>query len=206
MLLNLEAIQKAALVRDPFHFLIARDVLTRESKQTLDADFPRISKPGSFPVSELDYGPTFESLVAELRGPELEAAMSEKFGMDLSARPSMITIRGRSRKKDGQIHPDSASKLITVLVYMNDSWKSEGGRLRLLRSKDDLEDMVAEVPPDWGTLLAFRRADNSFHGHKPFEGERRTIQMNWVTEQRVVDRELARHKSSARIKRLIPFA
>jgi SM-20-related protein len=62
------------------------------------------------------------------------------------------------------------------------------------------------VPPDWGTLLAFRRADNSYHGHTPFEGERRSIQINWVVSRDVVDRELARHRMSARLKRLVPFA
>ena len=43
--------------------------------------------------------------------------------------------------------------------------------------------MIMEVPPTEGTLLAFRRADNSWHGHKPFAGERRVIQFNWVTSE-----------------------
>lgn len=49
--------------------------------------------------------------------------------------------------------------------------------------------------------MAFRRFDNSFHEHKPFEGERRVIQLTWVTDQHVVDRELARHTRSARLKK-----
>ena len=43
--------------------------------------------------------------------------------------------------------------------------------------------MIMEVPPTEGTLLAFKRADNSWHGHKPFAGERRVIQFNWVTSE-----------------------
>jgi hypothetical protein len=66
--------------------------------------------------------------------------------------------------------------------------------------------MVAEVPPLAGTLLAFRRSERSWHGHYPFEGERRAIQMNWVTAQKWVDREVRRHRMSARLKRLNPFA
>jgi len=32
------------------------------------------------------------------------------------------------------------------------------------------------------------------------------VQLNWVTEQSVVDRELARHRVSAFFKKLNPFA
>ncbi len=80
---------------------------------------------------------------------------------------------------------------------------SVGGRLRLLRSADNLDDAIMEVPPAEGTLLAFKRADNSWHGHKPFAGERRVIQFNWVTSEG--DRRLAmlRHHVSAPFKRLI---
>jgi SM-20-related protein len=55
-------------------------------------------------------------------------------------------------------------------------------------------------------MVAFRRSANSFHGHRPHIGERRSIQLNWVTDQRVVRRELGRHRWSARFKALNPFA
>ncbi len=54
-------------------------------------------------------------------------------------------------------------------------------------------------------MVAFRRSDNSFHGHHPHVGERRSIQLNWVTDARVVRRELGRHRWSARLKTLNPF-
>ncbi len=199
--LDVDAFQKTPLNRDPFEFVIVPGFLKREAKPSLDADYPQVSQPGSFPVTERPYGLAFGALLEELRGPEFEAAVSGKFGIGLSNRPTMVTVRGRCQRKDGQIHTDTATKIITVLIYMNEGWEPEGGRLRLLRSKDDLEDAVAEVPPEWGTLLAFRRSDNSFHGHKSFEGERRVIQLNWVTDQHVVGRELARHRRSARLKK-----
>ena len=74
--------------------------------------------------------------------------------------------------------------------------------MRLLNSAVDIEESVAEVPPTFGTLLIFRRCDHSFHGHLPFEGERKVIQMNWVTDQRFVDREINRHRWSALFKKL----
>ena len=44
----------------------------------------------------------------------------------------------------------------------------------------DLEDYSAEVKPLGGRLLAFRRSDSSWHGHKPFVGERRMLQYNFL--------------------------
>ena len=72
----------------------------------------------------------------------------------------------------------------------------------MLRGADDLENYAAEVPPVEGTLLAFRRSESSFHGHKPFIGRRRVVQLNWVRDEGVAWRESARHRVSAWFKRL----
>jgi SM-20-related protein len=204
--MNLEALRRTPLVREPFEFLAVPGFLTPESMDAVDPDFPPIDKGGSFPVQGLTFGPGFAALLEEVRARPFWEAMSEKFGLDLFALPQMITVRGRCQLKDGRIHPDTDTKVITCLIYLNRDWGSTEGRLRMLRSATNLEDYVVEVPPAWGTLLAFRRADNSYHGHTPFEGTRRSIQINWVTSQDVVDRELSRHRVSARIKRLLPFA
>jgi Rps23 Pro-64 3,4-dihydroxylase Tpa1-like proline 4-hydroxylase len=118
----------------------------------------------------------------------------------------MITLRARTRPIDGRIHTDSETKLVTALIYLNGDWTEPGGRLRLLRGPDDLEDMIAEVPPMAGTLLAFRRSDCSWHGHKPFDGERRAIMLNWMVDAATARRELRRHAVSAGIKRLFGSA
>ena len=99
------------------------------------------------------------------------------------------------------MHTDSVSKIITVLIYMNPRWEESGGRLRLLRSPSDLDDFVAEVPPDEGTLVAFRRSDRSYHGHKRFIGPRRVIQANWVTNHEALRVHTGRHRVSAFFKR-----
>jgi SM-20-related protein len=115
-------------------------------------------------------------------------------------------VRGQVGSRDGYIHADSKTKLVTVLIYLNEEWEAAGGRLRLLRTPDNLDDMIAEVPPDSGTLLAFRVTPNSWHGHAPASGPRRVIQLNWVTDGDVVRREQARHSLSAKVKRLLAFA
>src|SRR5207302_5724927 len=127
----------------------------------------------------------------------------DKFGIDLSGRSTMITVRGRCGTRDGNIHTDSLSKIITVLIYLNPHWEQPGGRLRLLRSPQDIEDVILEVPPTEGTLVAFRRSDKSFHGHKLFIGPRRVIQFNWVTDQGFQRREILRHRVSAWLKQTL---
>jgi hypothetical protein len=161
-----------------------------------------VKEAGSFALSTVSCGKDFKQLIDELNGPEFRRAVEEKFSLDLQGRPTMFTVRGKCRMKDGKIHTDTESKIITVLLYMNPEWENQGGRLRLLNSGKDIDDVAAEVPPTVGNLLIFRRANNSFHGHLPFEGVRRVIQMNWVTEQKFVEREAKRHIWSALMKKL----
>ncbi|MBV8077014.1 MAG: 2OG-Fe(II) oxygenase [Planctomycetaceae bacterium] len=200
--LDLAAFRATPLTKEPFDYLILPGFLKPEARAAINADYPEVTRPGSFPLSEVNYGPAFASLIEELRGDAVRAAFEEKFGIDLTDRPTMITVRGRCCERDGSIHTDSVTKLITVLIYMNSSWEDSGGQLRLLRSGADLEDYVAEVPPEEGTLIAFRRSDNSWHGHKPFVGPRRVIQLNWVTSQGVLRYETRRHRYSAFLKKL----
>ena len=169
------------------------------------ADYPKVPGPGSHPLPELRIEGRFKGLLDELNGPAFRQAVEEKFGIDLLSRPTMFTVRGECRASDGKIHTDSATKIVTVLIYMNERWEKDGGRLRILRNGANLDDYVEEVPPHGGTLLAFRRSERSWHGHEPFEGQRRAIQMNWVTDRSVVLREQGRHRLSSTIKKLNPF-
>jgi hypothetical protein len=198
---DLPAFRRAPLRREPFDHLIVPGFIRPGARKAINADYPHIASPGSFPVGDLAYGPAFAGLLAALQAPEMRMAFEEKFGLDLAGRPTMVTVRGRCGTRDGNIHTDARSKIITVLIYMNPQWEEAGGRLRLLRSPDDIEDVVAEVPPVEGTLVAFRRSDNSYHGHKPFIGPRRVIQLNWVTDRWTAGREVLRHRVSAWLKR-----
>jgi hypothetical protein len=200
--LDFPALSAATLVREPYEHVIVPGFLKADASAAVNADYPKIDKPGSFPSDTLEYGPAFAALLAELTGPESTAVFSDKFGIDLAPHPTTVTVRGMCQQKDGRIHTDTKSKIITVLLYMNAAWEDSGGRLRVLRSADNLDDYAAEVPPIEGTLLAFRRSETSFHGHKPFVGARRVIQLNWVTDAGVAWRESARHRVSAFLKRL----
>ena len=203
--LDYDALEHAPLQKDPYEFLIVENFVKPDAFASIMADFPAVPGAGSHPPSELKIEGRFKVMLDELQKEPFRRAIEKKFDIDLTGRPTMYTVRGFLRGTDGSIHTDSETKIITVLLYLNDAWVSEGGKLRILRSGTDLEDFVAEVPPSNGTLLVFKRSDHSWHGHKPYEGQRRVVQMNWVTEQAVVDREQRRHSVSTRFKKIKNF-
>jgi SM-20-related protein len=200
---DLDALKAASLTREPFQYFVVPGFVRSQACAEINRDYPRIAESGSFPAAQLTYGPGFREFLSQLGSDEFRGAFEEKFGLDLAGRPHTITVRGRCSSKDGRIHTDTKSKIITILIYMNPEWEHSGGRLRLLRSSSSLEDPIMEVPPAAGTLLAFKRSDNSWHGHKPFEGERRVIQFNWVTSEGDRRMTMLRHHLSATVKRLL---
>jgi len=203
-MLNIEAIREAEAAREPFpHF--QTQVLSEGALNEIRADFPLIEKPGVFPVDALQYGPGFASLLDDMQSPVLAEAVGEKLGANLKGLPVMITVRGRAQAKDGRIHTDTKDKIATCLLYLNGAWDESGGRLRLLRNGSDLEDYIAEIPPNGGAFVAFKVSHNSWHGHKPFVGERRYVMVNWLRSEGAHARQLGRHQLSAKVKRLIPF-
>ena len=205
--LDLERLARTPLVTDPFDYVVVEDFIPPEALAAAVADFPKVPRRGLYPPDLVDVTGGFRAVMAALTGEGFREAIEQKFGLSLADRPWMYTVRGHISARDGGIHNDSATKIITVLLYFNDkAWPHEGGRLRLLRNGTDLEDYAAEVAPAGGTLIVFRRSQASWHGHRPFAGPRKAIQLNWVTDQGVVDRESAKHAFSARIKQLIPFA
>jgi SM-20-related protein len=189
--LNVEAVRSAPLSKEPYDYFLGSGLLKEDAIPELRRDFPNIIKPGYLTVEEVDLKGRFKTLIEELESPEFTEELSTKFGKDLHPYPRLTTIRRLSQAKDGRIHTDGPSKVMTLLVYMNDEWQADGaGRLRVLYDGQSFEPYAAEVPPTMGTVFAFLRADHSWHGHRPFAGERKVVQVAWVTDAD----ELARKK------------
>lgn len=191
--------------RDPFPFVVARDMLTKEIKQPLFSAFPPIRGAGYLPYEPEKCGETFNSLINRLTSPEFADPLGNALGIErLSQYPTYVSISAKLNKRHGTIHTDGVSKVATMLLYLNDDWASASqGCLRFLNRIDDIEDtVVPEIPPMYGTLVAFKRCDNSFHGHLPFEGERRVIQIAWLVSMDDKLRKSKRGKLSHGIKKL----
>ena len=174
------------------HFLNSSDLVK---------DFPDIDSGGSFPSDNLKEG-DLKKLVEELEGDEFKAILENKLGVDLKDAEVITTLRGFSRFKDGKIHTDSQSKIVTVLLYLNKNWDNEIGNLRLLKKNNDLDNYIQEISSEYGNLVAFKVTDNCWHGFMPFEGKRLSIQLNYIYPKSLNLHKI-RHKLSASFKKLI---
>ena len=201
---DLAALDAARLQRDPFDFLVVPGFLSSAVLEDVNRDYPVIEDPGNYAPENLSYGAAFQRVLDGLADPQFLRRMSDKFDVDLMDSASTITIRKYCEQSDGNIHTDHWSKIVTMLIYFNPEWSNESGQLRMLRSPSDIEDYAAEVTPLGGTLLAFRRTDNSFHGHRRFVGERRMLQLSWIRPNRTAQytQKLAR-LSTHTVKRLL---
>lgn len=205
--LDFQALRATPVATVPFAHLVIPNFVPPDTLRGVVADLPALAKRGSFPIGSVHLGARAQALVAEMEGPRLRAAIAEKFGLDLSDAPTMLTLRGWTDTKDGDIHCDSRAKRVTILLYLNPEspdWAEHVGCLRLLRGPDDLEDYAVEVPPVNGTMLIFPNGPNTWHGHRRFTGRRYTIQLNYMTTDSKARSELRRHRVSAFLKRLAP--
>ena len=202
MLIDLQAFRDTPLATTPYPHLVVPAFLSRELSAGVARDFPRLDVGGLFLPQSLPPGPLVAQLIAELEGEAMRQAVGEKLGVDLAGHPTLTTIRSRCQARDGRIHPDASFKMATMLLYLNDSWMPDGGRLRVLNSGGSLEDYSAEVAPEFGTLVCFRVQANSWHGHKPFVGPRRYIMLNYCRDAALRDAEARRHLMSTRLKKI----
>jgi hypothetical protein len=189
----------------PFHFFAARNQLPDSAAAELDRDYPKYSSAGFFPHEEKDCGPSVNALIRQLTNPAVASAVGSLLGIDnLGQYPTIVALCCRMNKRHGTIHTDSRSKIATGLLYLNQSWPdTSDGCLRFLDRVDDIDAMIApEIKPLYGNFVVFRRADNSFHGHLPYEGPRRVIQIAWLTNEEEKLRKTRRGKLSHAFKKL----
>lgn len=205
--LDYEALRHTPVAEKPFRHIIVPHFIGENDLQRVIAALPSMSSGGSFPPGSLRLKPLIKSLTRELQGSRLKKIIAEKFGLDLEDAPTMLTLRGSTREKDGRIHCDSVAKRVTILLYLNPesaAWSAQEGCLRLLNGPDDIEDYEVEIAPAHGTLAVFPNGPSAWHGHRPYIGPRYTIQLNYMATNAKARYELRRHRLSALMKRL-PF-
>lgn len=189
----------------PFPFMVAHGQLPDEMRGDLDRDFPRYASAGFFPYEPGDCGESVNRLVENLTSPAFARAIGQHLGIEnLDQYPTLVTMCRLLNKRHGTIHTDSKSKVATALLYLNAQWPdTSAGCLRFLHRVDDIDSMaIPELVPLYGEFAVFRRCENSFHGHLPYEGERRVIQVAWLTSEEEKLRKTRRGNFSRLFKRL----
>ncbi|MDR2013852.1 MAG: 2OG-Fe(II) oxygenase [Rhodanobacter sp.] len=189
----------------PFCFLVMRGQLPDEARADLAADYPRHTSAGFLPHEPDECGPSVNRLMEQLTSRTVADAIGARLGIpNLGDYPTMAMTCRFMNKRHGTIHTDGRSKLVTMLLYLNETWPdTSDGCLRFLNKIDNIDDMlVPEIRPLYGTLAAFKRADNSFHGHLPYGGERRVIQVTWLLNEDEKQRKMQRGKLSRLFKQI----
>jgi SM-20-related protein len=200
--LNLDALRAAPVSTEPYTYLFGEGVVKREALDPIAATFPNFRNSGFHPLDDVEVKGAFGDLIDDVQSDEFVGVLSEKFGYDYRPLPQLITVRKVSAAHEGRIHCDGEKKIMSFLVYLNDAWDSPEGRFRVLYNDKDFTKYAAEVPPVSGAFVAFKRADHSWHGHTPFVGERRVVQVAFLRDQAAVDRKKGTHKLSSFFKNL----
>lgn len=200
-MLRYDAIAATPASDYPFRNLIGEGILSPDHQDDIERDFPQINKTGFMRPEDFPMGPAFKALLEEVRGEGFARAVGEKLGVDLTGKPTWVTVRKWSALKDGRPHTDGADKLASALIYLNREGAS-GGNLRFLEGPDQDGPGTQEVNPGYGHFIAFPRLDNSWHGHKPFEGERRVVQIAWLVSEDAIARKAKRHGVTEFLKKL----
>ena len=200
-MLNFELIKKAEINSEFYPFFTVQDVfINKQDHKKIAADFPNLNKGGSFPSSSVSYGESIQSLLDCLEGDQMRNILENKFGIDLKDKPVVSTFRGYSRIKDGKIHSDSKTKIITVLLYLNEKWDESNGLLRMLKENNNIDNYITEIPASMGSMVAFKVTNDCWHGFIPYEGKRCSIQLNYLYKEALSQHKI-RHKLSSFFKK-----
>jgi hypothetical protein len=78
----------------------------------------------------------------------------------------------------------------------------DAGKIRVLRSGDNIEDYDKELSPIMGNMFIFKVTDNCWHGHLPLAAKRRAIMVNYMASPEAYKKHHNKHKRSARFKKL----
>lgn len=201
--IKLDSLNNAPLQTLPFPYFKVEESIYPDDVKGVINSFPDIADGGSYNVDDVELNEPFKSLIESIDSPEFRRIICEKFDVQVMDLPMMITLRGYSRQKDGRIHTDSKTKVATILIYLNEKWEADTGKLRILRNGHDMDDYVDEISPGPGALLAFKVTDNCWHGYPAFEGKRQSIQINFLTSAAAGNKHRFFHRLSAKLKRLI---
>src|SRR5215470_3672735 len=86
--IDLSLFERTPLETDPFPYLLVPGFVPDDARAELGRAYPKIDRPGSFPVADLRFGTAFREFLAEIEGPAMRAAFARKFDIDLTGRPT----------------------------------------------------------------------------------------------------------------------
>ncbi|MFA6954564.1 MAG: 2OG-Fe(II) oxygenase [Thermoanaerobaculia bacterium] len=129
---------------------------------------------GAASVSHPDtLSPQWQALASDLNSPTYREAMSTLTGLDLSAAPLEVNVFHYPPGSVHGPHPDLRDKLVTHVLYFNETWSDDdGGCLAILKSSD-AADIHRTVSPRVGNSAVLVRSSDSWHAVTPVAAQSR---------------------------------
>jgi hypothetical protein len=195
--LDISRIGRQALASEPFGWAFVDRLFSFGDAAALAASFPRdhfktvagydgeksyeyvarsLVHMGAHAPSFAEHlSPAWKQLASDLLSPAYRAAMTRLTGRDLATAPMEINVVHYGTGAWLGPHLDLKEKIVTHVLYFNESWKKEnGGYLSILRSADP-SDIVSEIMPIVGNSVVLARSDASWHAvSRVSEGCRRS--------------------------------
>jgi SM-20-related protein len=188
-MIDLRQIASGTLQSTPYQWAAVSDLFTPNDAAALASSFPRDHyKLVSGYGGEKDYeyearqligmgantvayreflAEPWQRLAADFLSPGYRDALSALTGIDLSAAPLEVNVFHYGPGASLGAHTDLPDKVVTHVLYFNESWQVEnGGCLTVLRSKDPAS-AVAVIPPIVGNSAVLVRSTQSWHAVSP---------------------------------------
>jgi len=188
-MINLNRIAEHRLETEPYQWAVVDGLFSPADAAALAATFPRDhfkrladyagEKDFEYEVRELvgmgarsvsrleELSEAWRTLASDFLSAGYRAAMSVLTGSDLSTAPLEVNVFHYPPGGSLGAHPDLRDKIVTHVLYFNESWNDEdGGCLTILRSSD-AADVVRAVSPVVGNSAVLVRSDDSWHAVSP---------------------------------------
>jgi Rps23 Pro-64 3,4-dihydroxylase Tpa1-like proline 4-hydroxylase len=188
-MINLNRIATHPLQTEPYRWAVIDGLFSPEDAAALAATFPRdhfkrladyggekdfeyesraLIGMGEDSISRPDeLSEAWRSLAKDFLSTGYRAAMSSLTGLDLSTAPLEVNVFHYPPGGSLGAHPDLRDKIVTHVLYFNDTWNdADGGCLTILRSSDPSH-VVKAVSPIAGNSAVLVRSDNSWHAVSP---------------------------------------
>ena len=195
-ILKLNRIEQVKIATEPYKWAFIDQLFSIEQAALLSASFPRdkfkrlkgsdgekgyeymsrslIHMGASVPSYPEGLSPTWRALADELLSPEYRSALSRFTGEDLASALLEVNVLHYGPGSWLGPHLDLTEKMITHVLYFNETWDAEnGGCLNILRSADQT-DVVAEILPVVGNSVLLVRSNRSWHSVSPVVRDCRT--------------------------------
>jgi Predicted proline hydroxylase len=188
-MMELNQISKGHIETDPYQWAVVDGLFAPSAAGALAASYPRdhfkrLSDYGGEKDFEYEarlligmgeqcvsipeeLSSAWRALANDFLSPAYRAAMSSLTGLDLSTAPLEVNVFHYPPGGSLGPHPDLRDKIVTHVLYFNESWNDDdGGCLTILRSSNP-EDVVRTVSPVVGNSAVLVRSDNSWHAVTP---------------------------------------